>query len=375
MIHYFDYNATNPTRPEVVEAVVRALAADVGNPSSMHAAGRRARALLDEARARVATLVGADPRFVVFTSGATEANNLAVRGFAAVHPQGTVITTAIDHVSILAPVESLAREGYRVEVLGVGVGARPDMSHIRELSERGPCLVATSWANGESGHVADVEALVGAVAPGSLLHLDAAQATGRIPVRVAGGVSMLSMSAHKFGGPRGVGALVVKDPTHIEPLLRGGPQENGLRPGTENLAGIVGFGVAARSAGASLASEAARLSALREDLWEKLMRALPKILRITPPEGLPNTLTVALPGIGGDVLTAALDLRGFAVSTGAACAAGAPEPSHVVRGLGVASEYRGGVVRVSMGLGTTSDAVEALASAFADVVASAREAA
>lgn len=376
MSAYFDYNATNPTRPEVVEALAATMAADVGNPSSMHAAGRRARLLLDEARSQVAGLVSAKPRRVVFTSGATEANNLALRGFAATHADGTIITTEIDHVSILAPIAALASEGYRVEVLPVDRDGAPSYARIRALTETSACLVATSWANGESGHRCDVLRLTAAVAEGSLLHLDAAQAAGRIPVSIGSGVHMLSLSAHKFGGPRGVGALVLDiEPTVLAPILRGGPQEGGLRPGTENLAGIVGLGVAASCAAREMQSEVARLRELRERLWTRLESDIGGILRISPPDGLPNTLTVALAAIGGDVLTAALDLRGFAVSTGAACAAGAPEPSHVVRGLGLAEAFRRGVVRMSMGRDTSSDDVELLADAFADVVHHARQAA
>ena len=376
MSRYFDYNATHPAREEVIHAVAQAMAADVGNPSSMHAAGRRARLLLDDARAQVATLVGADSRSVVFTSGATEANNLALRGFAGAQPRGTIVTTEIDHVSILAPAEALAREGYRMEILPVGRNAKPDTDHIRRLTEAGPCLIATSWANGESGHIADVAALVASVAEGSLLHLDAAQAAGRIPVHVGRGVDLLAVSAHQFGGPRGVGALVLAcTPSAITPLLRGGPQEGGLRPGTENLASIVGFGVAAVSAARDMSIEIPRLRDLRERLWSMLAASLGDIVRLSPTDGLPNTLTVALARLGGDVLSAALDLNGFAVSTGAACAAGAPEPSHVVRGLGVPEEFRRGVVRISMGRATTLADVEQLAAAFIGVVQRAREAA
>jgi cysteine desulfurase len=279
-------------------------------------------------------------------------------------------------VSVLAPAAALKSEGYRVEVLSVDSNGSPDCARIRSLTAAGTCLVATSWANGESGHVCDVAQLATAVANGSLFHLDAAQAAGRIPVRLGGGIHMASLSAHKFGGPRGVGALVLScDPTAIAPLLRGGPQEGGLRPGTENLASIVGFGVAASCATREMPAEITRLQGLRDRLWTRLAHDVPDIHRISPRDGLPNTLTVALASIGGDVLTAALDLRGFAVSTGAACAAGAPEPSHVVRGLGIPEAFRRGVVRLSMGRETTSEDVERLADVFADVVQHVRKAA
>jgi cysteine desulfurase len=376
MGRYFDYNATAPARPEVVAAVAAAMGEGIGNPSSMHGAGRRARALLDEARTRLAALVGTDPRNVTFTSGATEANNLALRGFAATHPGGAIVITTIDHHSVVATADALAAGGYHVERLAVDERARPDFARIRELTESRPCIVATSWANGESGHVADVEALVASVAPGSHLHLDGAQAVGRIPVRMGNGVASLALSAHKFAGPRGVGALVTSGGgADLAPILTGGPQENGRRAGTENLAGAVGLGVAAECAGDDMRSEAERLSGLREGLWHLLSTRIADLHRISPADGLPNTLTLAVTRPGGDVIVTALDLQGFAVSTGSACAAGAPEPSHVVRGLGVPLAYRAGVVRISMGRGTTADDVGQLADAFVAVVARAREAA
>jgi cysteine desulfurase len=376
MSRYFDYNATAPARPEVVAAVADAMAEDVGNPSSMHAAGRRARALIDDARAALAALVGAEPRDVTFTSGATEANNLVLRGFAAAHPDGAVVTTVIDHASILATADALEAAGYRVERLSVDASARPDYARIRALTAERPCVVATSWANGESGHVADLAALAHSVAPGSLLHLDAAQAAGRIDVRMDARVGSLALSAHKFAGPRGAGALIMRrGATELVPMLTGGPQESGRRAGTENLAGIVGLGVAATLAARDMHAEAQRLTALRERLWGALARELPDLLRISPADGLPNTLTIALVRPTSDVVVAALDLEGFAVSAGAACAAGAPEPSHVVRGLGLPAEYRIGLVRMSMGRDTTRSDVDELAAAFLSVVARARQAA
>jgi cysteine desulfurase len=332
--------------------------------------------LIDDARTSLAALVGAEPRDVIFTSGATEANNLAMRGVAGAHPEGVLITTVVDHASILATADALETDGYRVERLPVDSSARPDYAHIRTLTAERPCIVATSWANGESGHVADVEALAHSIAPGSLLHLDGAQAVGRIEVRVDGRVGSLALSAHKFAGPRGIGALVTRrDAREIAPILTGGPQESGRRAGTENLAGIVGLGVAAAAAARDMRGEAARLESLRERLWSTFARELPDLLRVSPVEGLPNTLTIALARPTSDVVVAALDLQGFAVSAGAACAAGAPEPSHVVRGLGLPEQYRVGLVRISMGRDTTERDAEELAQAFLAVVARARKAA
>lgn len=373
MSKYFDYNASAPTREEVIDAMTEVLRGPAGNPSSMHGAGRAARGLLDQARQSLASLVGADPSRVVFTSGATEANNYALRGFLHAHPEGTAVVTTIDHHSLLATVDALEAAGSRVVRLSVDGQARPDLERIRELCESGPCIVSTAWANGETGHIADVAGLSQAVTEGSLLHMDGAQAVGRIPVCLGDNVDMLSLSAHKFGGPKGVGAVVVGDQA-LPPLLTGGPQESGLRAGTENLAGIVGMGVAAQLCSREMESETARLGGLRESLWQRLDQALPGLLRLTPAEGLANTLTLALAGIGADVVVAALDLCGFAVSTGSACAAGAPEPSHVVVGLGVEERYRRGVVRISMGPATTPADVDGLALAFIETVSRARKA-
>ena len=370
---YFDYNATAPARPEAVEAMTAAMS-EAGNPSSMHAAGRRARRLLDEARERIAGALGAQARQVVFTSGATEANNLVLRGFAAAHPGGTIATTEIDHASILATADALAGGGYRVVRLPVDSGARPQA--LATITDRRDVLLSTGLANGESGHVADVDMLAAALPVGGWLHLDAAQALGKIPVRIDARIHFLTLSSHKLGGPHGIGALIVNtDAPALAAQITGGPQERALRAGTENVEGAVGMGVAVELATRERAREAERLRALREKLWGALSMRLDRLLRISPQDGLPNTLTVAVAGLGADVVVAALDLAGFAVSAGSACAAGAPEPSHVMRAFAIDEIYRDGVVRLSLGRLTTADDVARLADAFGTVVARAREAA
>ncbi len=374
MGRYFDYNATAPAHPEVRTAIDRLLADPPGNPSSMHSYGRRARSILDEARRDTAALLGADPSMLVFTSGATESNNIVLRGMTAKHPELTVVTTPIDHASIMATVNALEQAGTPVVRLAVDSHARIDFEELARLTTERPCLVATSWANGETGHIADVERMIEAAAPGTIFHLDAAQAAGRLPLRCGDGIDFLSISAHKFGGPPGVGVLAIAGEGPL-PIVTGGPQERGLRAGTQNVPGIAGMGEAARVAAAMRESERQRLGALREELWQRLERRPGDLLRISPPEGLANTLTVGVAGVGGDVIVSGLDLEGFAVSTGSACAAGAPEPSHVVRGLGVDARYRDGVVRMSMGRDTAEDDVVALAEAFAAIVERARRSA
>jgi cysteine desulfurase len=372
---YFDYNATTPVHPEVAEAMAEALAEGFGNPSSMHAAGRRVRAMLDSARADLATLLGCESTEIVFTSGATEANNYIMRGFGAAHPRSTVAVSAIDHHSVLETANALEREGRNVVRLDVDENALPDFDEVRALATAAPALFTTSLANGETGHIAPAALWREAVGADSYLHWDAAQAVGRIPLAPAGTFDFLSLSAHKFGGPKGTGAAVVRR-ERFGPLLFGGPQEDGLRAGTENVAGIVGMGTAAAICKRTLDEEGARLSGLRDGLWAKLSETLGgDIKRITPEDGLPNTLTLGLTEPAGDVMVAGLDLAGFAVSTGSACAAGAPEPSHVVRGIGLEPEYRNGVIRISMGRFTTAQSVNEFATAFLDVVERAKKAA
>lgn len=372
---YFDYNATTPVHPEVAEAMAVALADGFGNPSSMHAAGRRVRAMLDSARSDLASLLGCEPNEIVFTSGATEANNYIMRGFGAAHPRSSVVVSAIDHHSVLETANALEREGRNVVRLGVDEDALPDLEEVRALAADGPTLFTTSLANGETGHIAPAALWREVVGPDSFLHWDAAQAVGRIPLPPAETFDFLSLSAHKFGGPKGTGAAVVRA-ERFGPLLFGGPQEDGLRAGTENVAGIVGMGTAAAICKRTLEEEGMRLRELRDGLWTKLSETLGRgIKRITPEDGLPNTLTLGLTEPAGDVMVAGLDLAGFAVSTGSACAAGAPEPSHVVRGIGLAPEYRNGVIRISMGRFTTAEAVDAFAKAFLDVVDRAKKAA
>ncbi|MFP6626077.1 MAG: cysteine desulfurase family protein [Deltaproteobacteria bacterium] len=375
---YFDYNATAPLRPEAAGRFAEVLAADVGNPSSMHQWGRRASDILDQARHSLATALGVAARTVVFTSGATESNNLAIRGTLAANPTMGTVTTTIEHASILKTLEALEETGTPVARLAVDANGLFDMEELGDLCSRGPQLLSMGWANGESGHLADVQgaaACVTAAATDSILHVDAAQAFGRVPVSVPEGVDLLSVSAHKFGGPTGVGALVVARDDIIESVTNGGSQEGGLRAGTENLAAIAAMAAAAEAATADLEKEGRRLVALREELWALLEARLNGIVRVSPADGLPNTLSIALEHPHQDVSVAGLDLAGYAVSTGAACAAASPEPSHVIDGLGLALNYRRGVVRISMGHATTADEVEGLAAAFVAVVQRARRAA
>ncbi len=354
---YLDYNATAPLRPEAREAMLPWLGAEFGNPSSVHRLGSHARVAVERARAEVAELVGARPAEVVFTSGGTESNNLAVLG-AAIVGDGAVATAAIEHSSVLAAASVLRERGRPLRLLPVDEEGRVEPAPLADLLRQAPALVSVAWANNEIGTIqpmAEISRLCRAA--GGLLHVDAVQACGKIPVD-ASQADLLSLSAHKIGGPQGVGALVVRRGVRVAPLVHGGGQERGLRSGTENVAGIVGFGAACRSARESLAAYQ-RLSELRERLWQGLTAMSPAIVRNSPSRTcLPNTLNVCFPGVRGEALVAALDLEDIAVSTGSACAAGAAEPSHVLLAIGCDEERARDGVRFSLGWKTTPAEIE-----------------
>lgn len=380
---YFDYNASSLLRPEAAAALRAWMDHGGGNPSSMHARGRKARLAMEDARRSVAALAeGAAARDVVFTSGATESNNTVLRAFAAAQPAGTIVTSLVEHHSLLATADDLERQGHRVVRLAARGDSSLDFSPLATLPS-GPLLVSLGLANGETGAVLDLDALQAACPPDVFVHLDVAQAAGRLPIpfgeRTGGQVQVdaLSMSGHKFGAPPGIGALFLSPRIRplVKPLLTGGPQEWSLRAGTPNVPGIVAMGAAADATMAVREAENARLAAIRDGLWQTLREALPDVLRITPEDGLRNTLTISVAGGSADSLIAALDLAGFCISAGSACAAGSPEPSHVMKALGLAAKWHGGVLRISAGLATTPADAVALADALVAIVRRAREAA
>jgi cysteine desulfurase len=362
---YLDHNATTPLRPEVIEAMARALRDRWGNPSSVHAEGAAARAAVERAREQVAALAGARPAEVVFTAGASEANNTVLSGVGR-----HLVTTAVEHPSVLAPAEALAARGVRVTRLPVDAGGLLAPEALREALAPDTDLVSILWANNETGVVQPLAPLSAAArAAGVPLHVDATQILGRLPL--AGDWDFLSASAHKLNGPKGVGCLVCRRPPPA--FVRGGPQERGRRGGTENVAGIVGFGVACALAQAELAERAARASALRDRLLAGL-RPIPGLRRNGSAEhALPNTLNVELEGVAGDELVQALDLDGVAASSGAACASGSVSPSHVLLAMGRTPEQARASLRFSVGLGNDEAQVDAAAERVRALVARARE--
>ena len=373
---YLDHNATAPLRPEV-RATLLDFLGPPANPSSAHREGARARAALETARAEVAALIGAAPAEIVFTSGATEANNLALRGtLAAAGPATGLVTSAVEHASVLDTARALAADGRPLAVVPVDDEGRVAARDV--IAAVGPetRLVTLGLANGEVGAVAPVAQVTTALrGRGILVHTDAVQAAGRMPVDVGAlGVDLLSLSAHKLGGPAGVGALWVRRGVRLQPTLTGGPQERQRRAGTENVAAIVGFGVAAHLAKREVAEAAARMRALVERLWQGLRARLPEVMRNGPvaEPRLPNTLNLSFPGCTGESLMVLLDLAGIAVSVGSACAAGAAEPSHVLRAMGREAEGARGGLRLSLGPTTSAADVDRVLDVLPGLVAQVR---
>jgi cysteine desulfurase len=353
---YLDWNATTPLRPEARQAM--AAAWDMaGNPSSVHAEGRQARRLVEDARTAVATAISARPQDVVFASGGTEANAMALTpGLrrAAGWPVQRLLVSAIEHTSVLSGGRFPADAITAIKVSGVG---SVDLDHLRTLLANGPpALVSVMLANNETGAIQPVAEVADIVhGAGGLLHVDAIQAFGKIPFDVKSiQADLVTLSAHKIGGSKGVGALVLaEDVQGLEPLLRGGGQELGRRAGTENVAGIAAFGAAVRGAMASLEEDAARLQGLRNRL-EKGLRQTPGMIVFS--EGtprLPNTTLFTVDGLKAETAVIGFDLGGIAVSSGSACSSGKVQPSHVLAAMGVGRELAQGAVRLSLGWSTT----------------------
>ena len=353
---YLDWNATTPLRPEAKQAM--AAAWDMaGNPSSVHAEGRQARRLVEDARAAVAAAVGARPQDVVFTSGGTEANALALtpglrRGVG--EPAQRLLVSAIEHTSVLSggrfPPEAIGA----IQVTGSGL---IDIDHLRRLLAVGrPALVSVMLANNETGALQPVGEVADIVhEAGGLLHVDAIQALGKIPFDIKSlRADLITFSAHKVGGPKGVGALVLaEDVQGLEPLLRGGGQELGRRAGTENVAGIAAFGAATTAAMAALAGDISRLHALRERLENGLQQTPGMIVFSAEVPRLPNTTLFTVPGLKAETAVIGFDLGGIAVSSGSACSSGKVQPSHVLAAMGFGKELAQGAVRLSMGWSTS----------------------
>ncbi len=364
---YLDYNATTPVLAEVLDAMLPYFREHFGNPSSTHALGRRAREAVEVSRAEVASLLECAPSEIVFTSGGTEASNLAIRGIAeARSDRRHVVTSAIEHPGTEKPCAWLEEHGWRVSRAGVDSGGRVRIEEVRAAAGADTALVTIIHANGETGvvqptaEIADVAHSVGA-----LVHCDAAQSMGKVPVRVNElKVDLLSLAGHKLYAPKGVGALFVRQGTPLIPFTRGGGHERGLRPGTENVAAIVGLGVACRRAKDDLGTEAERVRQLRDRLWELLAAKVPSIqLNGCAQPRLPNTLNVRFPDVVGSRLLAAAPA--VAASTGSACHEGQEQASAVILAMGISSAEAVGSVRLTLGRHTTLEEVDKAAKSLA----------
>jgi cysteine desulfurase len=355
---YLDFNATTPVEPEVLDAMLPYFSAEFGNAASIHTPGQKARAAVETAREQVAALIGARPQEIVFTSGGTESDNHAIFGIisssGASRPH--VITSFVEHEAVLNACQALEKQGVDVTYLSVDQDGLIDLEQLRGALRPETVLITIMHANNELGTVQPLEQ-IGSIAKEAdvFFHTDAVQSAGKIPIDVNQFLlDLLSLSGHKLYAPKGIGALYIRGGTRLRQLLYGGHHQRGFRPGTENVAGIVGFGKAAEIARNSLANDARRLGALRNQLEHGLLHRVPHS-RINGGHAprTPNTANLVFPGVEGEALLIALDLKGLACSTGAACSSGAVEPSHVLTAIGMSAEDARASLRFSLGRHTT----------------------
>jgi cysteine desulfurase len=375
---YFDHNATTPVDPDVVAAMLPFFGECYGNASSIHTFGQQARAAVERAREQVAGLIGARPAEIVFTSGGTEADNLAVFGVvrASRRERRHVITTAIEHPAVLEACRALEGEGVDVTYVPVSADGVVDPDAVRQALRPETVLISVMLANNELGTLQPVEEIARLAAEADVwMHTDAVQAVGKVPVDVNRlGVDLLTLSGHKLYGPKGVGALYVRGGTRLQPILYGGHHERDRRAGTENVPGIVGLGKAAELARLRLGEESARLQALRDRFEQAVLERIPETRvngRSAP--RVPGTTNITFSYVEGESLVIALDLKGLACSTGAACSSGAVEPSHVLTAIGLPREQARASLRFSLGRTNTEDEVDAAVELLAEAVERLRE--
>jgi cysteine desulfurase len=371
---YLDYNATTPVDPQVLDAMLPYFSADFANASSIHTPGQRARAAVETAREQVAALIGAKPQEIVFTSGGTESDNHAIFGVlgafvaqpilavrsSSSHAAPHAITSAIEHEAVLNACQAAEKNGVALTYLPVSPEGLVDAESLERAIRPETVLITVMHANNELGTVQPLEE-IGRIAKQHKIyfHTDAVQSAGKIPIDVnALNVDLLSLSGHKLYAPKGVGALYIRSGTRVRQLLYGGHHQRGFRPGTENVAGIVGLGKAAEIAHNSLANDAQRVSALRDKLEQGLLERVPQIrVNGAKPPRTPNTTNIRFTGIEGEALVIALDLKGLACSVGAACSSGAVEPSHVLTAIGLSQEEAKSSLRFSLGRQTTESEI------------------
>jgi len=375
---YLDHNATSPLRPEAAQAMREALDESIGNPSSMHAEGRAARALVERAREQVATLGGVSSKEIVFTSGGTEAVAAALHGVCERAPDRLrrIVVSTVEHSAVLASAKAAAARGFEVVKAPCDSEGRVDAGAFIDQLRRGTLLACLQWANNETGVIQPVEEIGRACRQAGVPFLvDAVQAVGKVEMELwRVHADLAALSAHKIGGPQGAGALVVRDGIALSPLINGGAQEKRRRAGTPSVAALAGFGAAAVVAHDGWKDESERLLRLRAKIETQLRNRYPQVRfhgQAAPRLG--NTVNFALPDASGEVLAIALDLAGFAVSTGSACASGAVEPSHVIRAMGLDENEARGAVRISLGWSTRSADVDRFLELLPLVVQQVRE--
>lgn len=375
---YFDHNATTPVDRAVLEAMLPFFTDEFGNASSIHSTGQRARAAVERAREQVAALIGARPADITFTSGGTESDNLAIFGIiaAASGERKHVITSAIEHHAVLNTCQALEKQGVAVTYLPVGREGVVDADEVRRALRPETVLITVMHANNELGTVQPLEEIGLLAAEADVyFHTDAVQSAGKLSVNVENlGVDLLSISGHKLYGPKGVGALYVRKGTRLRPILYGGHHERDRRPGTENVAGIVGLGAAAELGRQHQADESARIAGLRDRLERGLLERIPQAhVNGSRAHRTPNTANITFSFCEGEALVIALDLKGIACSTGAACSSGAVEPSHVLTAIGLPPEEARASLRFSLGRANTVEDVEFALAVVPGVVEHLRE--
>lgn len=375
---YFDHGATTAVLPEVADAMRPYLVEKYGNPSSLHSSGREARAAVEKARASVASMLNCDPGEVYFTSGGTEADNLAIIGVATYkgRSKGHIVTTSIEHHAVLEPCEHLRRRGFELTLVPVSRDGLVDPGDIERAIRKDTVLVTVMMANNEIGTIQPYKE-IGKIAEshGVPFHTDAVQAIGKLPIDVrADGIDLLSLSSHKFHGPKGVGALYVRKGARIEPMIRGGGQERGLRSSTENVPGIVGLGTAAEIAKRDRERSCEKMRRLRDRMIKEVPELVPRAyLNGHPTKRLVNNAHFRFDYIEGEGLILQLDLKGIAASTGSACSTGSLEPSHVLLALGLSHEQTHGSLRLTLGRDNTEEEVDYLLEVLPGVVSRLRE--
>ena len=371
---YLDHNATTPVDPRVVDAVTDVLRDQFGNASSVHTFGQAAKSCIDDARSAVATLLGARPQEVVFTSGGTEADNLAIRGVADAHELTSrrhLIASAIEHEAVLNTLKALARRGWTTSLLPVDDTGIVDPAALESVITDDTALVSVMHANNEIGTIQPIPELAAiAHRHGALFHTDAVQSVGKIPVVVDDlDVDLVSLSGHKFNGPKGVGALWVRRGSRLTATVTGGRQERNRRAGTENVPGIVGLGKAARLAAEKLEREGARFGQLRDQLEVGILEVVPgTVVNGDREHRVPNTTNISFDRVEAESLLIALDLEGIAVSTGSACSSGALEPSHVLGAMGFSPHRTQNAIRFSLGMENTADEIDRVVALLPGVV-------